>query len=511
MRCIKCKKIIPSSATVCPYCNTPVNNDDIDTLDSNNSIDTMTSDSGTVDFGSISNTSYDEDNNLITAIKNAPKDKKTNKIRLYALLGVIGVFLIVIIAALVSRGNKKQVYSYYTDVLSNLEEFIETNFTDSDVKQSGNYKLVYNYNDSDPVEFKGEYALDVNQKLLHLTGEKKDPREGTSAIIINPAPKYSFDLSGKYNKFYLNSSDFYNKTIELTYSDETGLLSTKKYNIDYLLTGIINALSTSFKSLSYTKTSKENITFLNNDIKLDKENVVLDYNSKKVFLDKFYQALLDDTDFVSEYHKISGLEERDVRNTLNNLIVTNDYKYSSESSDVTNINIYHDNKRVYRYEIVMDEDLFKGRIVIDISDNKRYYLSVYKDGVELFNASIYSTSTVMNDVETRDFIFEYKSQNDKLTGTLELERDNNPSVKLDDASDYVNINSLTDDEYNLLKNNLINLMGIDSDTIDFVKNLFKSKCDTSLTCNCKSNGENCSCTYEGKIISCPSELVKKEE
>ena len=159
----------------------------------------------------------------------------------------------------------------------------------------------------------------------------------------------------------------------------------------------------------------------------------------------------------------------------------------------------------------MDEDLFKGRIVIDISDNKRYYLSVYKDGVELFNASIYSTSTVMNDVETRDFIFEYKSQNDKLTGTLELERDNNPSVKVDDASDYVNINSLTDDEYNLLKNNLINLMGIDSDTIDFVKNLFKSKCDTSLTCNCKSNGENCSCTYEGKIISCPSELVKKEE
>ena len=97
----------------------------------------------------------------------------------------------------------------------------------------------------------------------------------------------------------------------------------------------------------------------------------------------------------------------------------------------------------------------------------------------------------MNDVETRDFIFEYKSQNDKLTGTLELERDNNPSVKVDDASDYVNINSLTDDEYNLLKNNLINLMGIDSDTIDFVKNLFKSKCDTSLTCNCKINGENC--------------------
>lgn len=510
MRCIKCKKIIPSSATVCPYCNTPVEND-IDTLDNNNSIDTMTSDSGTVDFGSISNTSYDEDNNLVTAIKNIPKDTKHNKIRFYSLLGVIGVFLILTIIAFVIRSNKKKVYSYYTDALNNIEELIEENLTNTDVKKSGSYKLVYTYNDKNPEEFRGEYALDFTQKLLHLTGDKKDPREGTSAIIINPAPKYSFDLLEKYNNFYLNSSEFYDKTLQLTYTDETGLLSTEKYNINYLLSGVVNALNTSFKESTYTKTSKETITFLSNDIKLDKENLVLDYKNKKVFLDTFYSTLLNDSDFVSEYHKISGLEERDVRNTLNNLIVSTDYKYANETSDVTNINIYHNDKRVYRYEIVMDEDLFKGRIVLDISDNKRYYLYVYKDGNELFNANVYTTSTFMNEVETKDFVFEYKSQNDNLSGTLEVEIDNNPSVKVEEPTDYQNINSLTDDEYNVLKNNIINYAGLDSDMIDFIKSIFKSKCDTSLTCNCNSNSENCSCTYEGKIISCPSELVSKNE
>ena len=47
--------------------------------------------------------------------------------------------------------------------------------------------------------------------------------------------------------------------------------------------------------------------------------------------------------------------------------------------------------------------------------------------------------------------------------------------------------------------------------IDKIRDYYKEKCTPDLNCVCNDSEENCSCTYDDRIISCPANLVKAPE
>ena len=56
---------------------------------------------------------------------------------------------------------------------------------------------------------------------------------------------------------------------------------------------------------------------------------------------------------------------------------------------------------------------------------------------------------------------------------------------------------------------LLNIVAITF--IDKIRDYYKEKCTPDLNCVCNDSEENCSCTYNDRIISCPANLVKAPE
>lgn len=489
MKCNNCNKFIPDVSTVCPYCNNPVD---------------INSKPEVIDFGDIDNLNLNQDKFDIKVYVKEPKNKKV-------VMGAIAlmVFVVIIFAALVmSLFSNRSVpdYKMFTEVVSTFSNYLEDNFISSKTSSSGKYRLTAKINNQD-VGFNGNYAYDVKSRVLSLTGVMRDPKEATGDVLIDTRD-FEFDLYLKDNNLYFQSNEIYDDPyILFPIEDETGLLTTKNYDIYSLVIGMSDSLIETLKTMSY-ETNQEEITYLGKKIKVTKKSLVLDNQNKMKFIKSFLNNLIDDSNFINEVARIRDKKSDEVIKILENYITTSEYKYSSETDEVLTFSIYYSGTRIYRIEEVNKTKDNEDKLVLDVGETK-YYLEKYRNNDNIYSATLAVTKKELDNLTEKTYDITYDKEGFVSDISIFLEEDKNAVVKKQEITNYKNIKDFIDDDYYKVSTNASYYLD-NIKFIDGIREYYKEKCTFDLKCVCEDNEETCSCTYNDKIIKCPKDKVVEQ-
>ena len=511
MKCSTCGKDIPETSQVCPFCFTAieqqptpsVNPEDINNTGALTSINTSFADgTNSLNFGDLdSNTTYDSDHNTLQTYFKEPKQRRKLLIPIF---GVLLGFIVLFIVLKVIKGPTIESYKYYTGIVDSVYNYVNDNFTSRDVKNTGKYKIYYTI-DGETKEFRGDYQLDLHKRLLDITAELKNPEEEQGGIVLNDKT-LDLEFVGKNANLYFIGSDIAQDTILLPYEDETGLL-TSKYNLDSIVDGVHDAINAGLKSLSYTEEKDVNVFLRDKEMKINKKVLKLDYNAKKKFISVFYDTLLDDYNFLSEYAKTKDSKAEEIEQILKNIKTSNELKYSSDDGKTTYVNIYYKGKDIYRLEI-NNQAYENSYAYVDFNDNK-ITIEYYKDGAIVQKLTMTRVDSYMNDVLTRTYMFEYTASEKTVVINLEITKNNNPTVKVKDIDNSKSIRDFSDEEIQGLKSK-IGLYTKNTEWVDKLKTIFGSVCSNKLSCICNSD-DTCRCSHNNNVITCPRSVVEAPE
>lgn len=485
MKCNNCNKFIPDVSTVCPYCQNPVD---------------PNSKPATIDFGDINNVDLNEDKFDIKVYIKEPKNKKI-------VMGAIGliVFVIIIFIALIMSlfTNKSGPdYKMFTDVVSTFSTFLEDNYITTKTSSSGKYRLTAKINNQD-VGFNGNYAYDVKNKLLSLTGVMRDPKEATGEVLIDTRD-FEFNLYLKDNNLYFQSKEIYdNPYILFPIEDSTGLLTTKNYDMYSLVIGSSDALINTLKVMNY-ETSQEDITYLGKNIKANKKSLVLDNKNKIKFIKTLLNNLIEDSNFINEVARVRDKKSEEIIQTLENYITTSEYKYSGISDDLITVSIYYRGTKIYRIEFV-DKKEKQTKYRLDVGETK-YYLEYFEDDKNIYSATLAVTKKELDNLIEKNYDITFDKDGLVSDISIFIEEDKQPSVKKQEITEYKNIKEFSDEDYFKVSSNASYYLS-NIKFIDDIREHYKEKCTLGLKCVCDEGEDTCNCTYNDKIIKCPKNLV----
>ena len=492
MRCNHCSKTIPEVSINCPYCK--------EIVDPNAK--------PVVNFGELDVTDYDKRFDIKANNYEEIKEEK-KKMNPFVIGGIAvgSLIVVVLIVALVFGNSTPSGYTYFKGVNDELFTFLLDNYTGSNDTTSGSYDFYLKINE-DEYEFEGDYGIDTKNKIVKLTGEYLDPRIQAGQIVVD-SDILKFDAYLQENYFYLLSEQIYDRdvSIMLPIDDETGLLKTKKYNLESLINGVHDAIDFALSKVNYEYKEDVEINHLGELVKAQAYTIVLDNAGKKEFFTNVFQTLLDDGSFINDYAKIQDISSSEAESIFNNYLTSIDYKYSGESEYVTNLTIYFDGYKIYRLEADFNEK--KDRLVqIEVGETKYYFEYFNKD------KNIYSGSLKFSSEEEENYIqkdYEITFDSDKYITDMyfTLYQDKNGKVKKKEVKDYKNIQEFKEEDYKTIKANLGNFFN-NVNWVDNLEDIFKEKCTPALKCECKVNSKYCNCNYNGEVIVCPIDDVKKD-
>ena len=492
MRCNHCNKTIPEVSINCPFCKEIVDPDA----------------KPVVNFGELNVTDYDSRFDIkANNYEEVKEKKKTNPWGICGIAGGVVLVLVIVVVIMLSNSTASG-YTYFKNVNDTLFTFLLDNYTSSNDTKSGIYDLYFKINDHE-YEFEGNYGIDTKNKIVKVTGEYQDPRHDTGQIVVT-SNVLKFDAYLENNYFYLLSEQIYdrNKAIMLPIDDETGLLKTKKYDLESLLNGVYDALDYSLSKAKYKYEENVEIAHLGVLTNVSSYTIVLDNAGKKDFLVNFFQTLIDDGSFIGDYAKIQNVSSDEAVSILENYKTKAEYKYSGDSDKVTNLTIYFDKTKVYRLEVDVNEN--SDRLLqIDIGDTK-YYLEYYENNKNVYSGSLKFSTEEKEKHIVKEYDITFDSDKFVTDIMLHIEQSKSPMVKKNKYEEYKEIKDFEDADFNKVKSNLRGFFP----NVGWVENLqdvFKEKCSPALKCECKVNSKNCSCIYNGNLISCPANKVKKPE
>ena len=484
MKCVNCKQTIPETSKVCPYCK---NDPSIEVV-------------SVTDFGAINDNIYANDEKFdIKAYVREPKNRKVVFMSVGLILVVILVFSLLLLS--VFRPKKDLSYKYFTGVVDTLEEYIMDNFFLSSTK-GGEYSLELDLSDY-KTKFEGSYSFDLKSRNIYLDGHMRDPKEDEGQIVFENK-EFTYTLYGELNNIYFKSKEFYNdEFILFPIEDNLGFLKTKKYEMNSIMDGVRDAINEGLKVVNYTKGSEE-INYRGDNIRTD----VLEFNfnnqNMRLFFQKFYENLLDNSNFINEFARINSSLESEIRETLENYKKTMEYKYNTDNETVNKLALYYSGKKIYRLNI----DYNDKKYVIDIGDTK-YYFKYYESDELKANFELTIVKKQVQDVINETYEVTYKI-NDK-TGiiTLKLITKEKGSLTNIEIEQSKSVRDFTDEDIVKIKENM-SYYKEDIGTI--IQKLFDSydyKCKPTLECVCDDSKEKCSCMYNGEMITCKYDEVKK--
>ena len=490
MKCFNCNKYIPDVSKTCPYCGSEV--------DASNKPQV-------VDFGDINNTNYTPDKFDIKVYVKEPKNRKYVFGGLGLILFVIILFIVLIMSMFMKKGEPD--YLVFTKVVDGLAEYLEDNFVGSKYQATGKYQFTLKAND-DQVGFTGDYGYDVKNHVLNLTGMMRDPKEATGEVLID-TKDFEFNLYLKDNNLYFQSDEIYGSDyIYFPLEDKTGLLATKNYDLYSLVIGFLDALSSSLKVMPY-ETSKDTITYLGEEINVNKRVLVLDNSNKLLFFKTLLTNLKEDMNFVNELARIQDKKSDDIITTLDNYITTCEYKYSSDSAYKTTLTAYFSKNKIYKIEAQLDEEERKEKYIFEIGENK-YYLDYFQDEKNIFSFTLAANVKELDTIIEKTYDITFDMDNLVTDMSIYLEEEKEGRVKKQEIENYKNVKELTAEDYLRIKENASYYLK-NVNFIDKIQELYKEKCSPELNCVCNPGEEMCSCTYNEEIISCPANLVSSVE
>lgn len=486
MKCVNCKQTIPETSKVCPYCK---NDPSIEVV-------------SVTDFGAINDNIYANDEKFdIKAYVREPKNRKVVFMSVGLILVVILVFSLLLLS--VFRPKKDLSYKYFTGVVDTLEEYIMDNFFLSSTK-GGEYSLELDLSDY-KTKFEGSYSFDLKSRNIYLDGHMRDPKEDEGQIVFENK-EFTYTLYGELNNIYFKSKEFYNdEFILFPIEDNLGFLKTKKYEMNSIMDGVRDAINEGLKVVNYTKGSEE-INYRGDNIRTD----VLEFNfnnqNMRLFFQKFYENLLDNSNFINEFARINSSSESEIRETLENYKKTMEYKYNTDNETVNKLALYYSGKKIYRISLKYNEHMFN----FDIGDTK-YYFKYYKDGEEKLSFDFTSVSRQVQNITNKTIEVNYNYGEKSGVITLKLMANEKPKLKKADVETYKSVDELTDEEINQIGDNMSYYKEDIKDTIVKLFSFFDKRCDENLECVCDNGNKTCSCAYNGGMITCKYEDVKKSD
>ncbi len=489
MKCFNCNKFIPDVSEVCPYCNNSV--------DSNKE--------NVIDFGNIDNTSYNSGKFDIKVYIKEPKNRKV----VFGALALI-VLVIIIFTSLVASmffKSSEPDYKIFTRVVAGISEYLEENYIGSKYSSSGKYRLTLKVN-NDSVAFDGNYGYDVKNKIVNLTGSMRDPKEQTGEVLID-TKDLVFNAYMKDNNIYFQSNQIYgDEYLYFPIEDISGLLKTKNYDLYSLVIGTTDAMDVALKQMNY-KTESASITYLGKEKNVTKRSLILDNQGKLNFIKSFLTEFKEDVNFVNEMARIKDKKDTDIIKTIENYITTSEYKYSSNSTNKTTVSIYFTNSKVYRIEVLVEEEEIPLKYIFDIGETK-YYLDYFEGEKNVYSLTFASKIKELENLTEKNYDITIDTDDYVTDLNIYLEEDKQTKVKKQDIETFKNIKDFTEEDYIKVKSNTSYYLK-DITFIDKIRDYYKEKCTPDLNCVCNDSEENCSCTYNDRIISCPANLVKAPE
>lgn len=458
MKCSVCGKEIPVTSQVCPFCYSPVNqakhdDENIEVLgeqDENlTNLGTVSgfdyqSNNNELNFGDLTNTSYDSNSDSLTAIY---KENKKKKALIIPIIVVVFIFIGVLIFMFVLKGPTVPEYKYFTTIVDNAFEYIDDTFLSSKIKRNGTYKLYYIY-DEEKNELNGKLQLDVSKKVLNISGEVEKTDQPTSIIVSDLTTNYEVNANG--NDLYINVPAIFNQTLHMELPDSMGLLKNKQYDVTIVAEGIHDALNEALQSLQYKQ--YKNISTEVNGVKknTNKIELMLDNPAKKKFISVFYTSIIDNQNFVHEFAKIKNVTNEQMKKEITQTMIDYETKYAYESDYYTVINFYYMKNDMYGFEIDMTNDngnkyfveYVKGKLVITKyeNDSKSVVTITHQtDEKDGYDVDIYSLETMIDDK--------------KLLVNFEFTDGNQENIKAKEITSSKNTNELTQEELTQIKNN----------------------------------------------------------
>lgn len=487
MRCNNCGKTIPEVSTVCNYCNLPV--------DSSKSV---------VNFGEINDYNYDSNKFDIKVYIKEPKNRKIVFMGITVIAIVILLFIFMVMS-MFSRNNKVSGYDIFHRTINSVGDYLDDNFLMSKTLASGSYNLILKIN-KDNYQFDGLYGYDIKNKILKLDGKMLNALSSDDVVV--DFETFSFDTYLKENNLFFSSDEIFNDPILFEIDDQTGLLKTKNYDLYSLVHGVLDSVDYTLKDMTYEYGS-DTINYRGTNVNAKKVSLKLDNKGKLKFLTSFYTNLIDDANFVNEYARINDKKSSDVIKILENYRTTAEYKYSAETDDYVEVNAYYSSKKLYRIEYIDKTDNDINKVQLDIGETK-YYLDYFKNNDNQFSFTIALTVKEIEDYLLKDYEITYDTDKYVTNIILSLKEDKQSVVKKREIEEYKNIKDLTDIEINDIKLNTKAYLN-DTDFIDRLRKYFEEKCNINLNCVCTDNSDECDCTYEDRVITCPRDLVEIKE
>ncbi|MBR6073611.1 MAG: hypothetical protein IKP76_04760 [Bacilli bacterium] len=512
MKCRTCGKEIPETSQVCPFCYATVVKEEVqpapvvntDNLNNTSNLTTIntnvindgTSSNSELNFGDLNNTSLDSNTIQIGERKN--KKLPLGIIIIASVVLFVGLFVFALVML-----NKPKVYEYqyYTGVVDKIYNYLDENILDSNASNNGTYKIYYTVQGTTK-EFKGEYKFDVNKRLLGINGKEKNPEEEKGGVVIGELPTTEFEFALKNNNLYFKSDDIYSSAILLPYEDDIGLLVTKQYEADILLSGVKDAVNASLKKMEYVTT--KNVTFEDyGDKTVDKITLTIDYKAKATFLSTFYETLLNDSNFISEYAKIKNRDEEDIERIFKNYKLTYEHKYSLDDGSLSYVNLYHKGKEVVRIEAIDEKE--NNKLQVDFKNNNLKIKKFEKgDLIESYNITRYDQT--MNEKLTRNYNIDYQINGEDYNINIQLDKNENTNnIKVNEIDNAKSIREFNQAELNTLKTNLKPYFN-KIDWVDDLQKIFGTKCTKDLKCVCDNT--KCTCELNDRIIECPLGTVE---
>lgn len=487
MKCVNCKKIIPETSTICPFCKNDPNTEVITPME----------------FGEINEDMYanDEKFDIKTYFKE-PKNKKIIISSMCLIVLVIGVFSFLIFNLF--KPKKDTSYKYFTGVVDRISEYILDNYLSNNSIKSGEYSLELDLSDY-RTKFEGKYSGDLKSKNLYIDGKMRDPKEDEGGIVFE-SKEFTYTLYVDKNNIYFKSKEFYNdEYILFPLEDELGILQAKNYNIQNIVDGLNAAIDDSLEKLKYTSGNEE-INYRDDTIKSNYLELELNNSNLQMFYNTLYNTLKEDSNFVNEFARIKDKKADEIIETLENYRKTKEYEYKieEEKENPSKIKIYYNGKKIYRLSLSCNEKRYN----LDIGDTK-YYFKYYENDELKVNFELTVVKKQVQDVINETYEVTYKI-NDK-TGiiTLKLITKEKGSLTNIEIEKSKSVRDFNDDDIKIIKENMSYYK---EDIGIFIQKLFDSydyKCKPTLECICDDDTGKCSCMYNGEMITCKYDEVKK--
>lgn len=249
---------------------------------------------------------------------------------------------------------------------------------------------------------------------------------------------FNFEVySENSNNIYLKLNNIYDKVIKSKIENKEDDINNTVDEIssEKIITSLTNAITNTLKSADYIK----EYTTLNNTF-VKKLTLIID----KQFKESFYNNLLNDKDFITNYSKLEGITEEEVKEQIEK------EKSSLKEETFEKISLY---LSILKNEFIMLDISSDNDKVTIIKEKDKYNYKIYNDSLIKYQGYV----SIISDDNNYKIYFSFEDIEEELSfeinSNITYEYDNN--INSLDTINTIDYEDLTEEDINQMISNLM--------------------------------------------------------